>query len=216
MVARKKKKETDERPESPPAADLAGDDETAGPDAVDGPEAAETDAGADEATGDELTTEEVIAALTDEVRELEDRHLRLAAEYDNFRKRTARERAIQSERARADLVKELLESLDDLARVSHMSSTEHDAAAILEGVRLVETKLQRALASFGLEPIEAEGQPFDPEVHEALVTVATDDPEQDDVVSQAITRGYKFKDLLLRPALVEVKKYGPGDAESGE
>jgi molecular chaperone GrpE len=140
----------------------------------------------------------------------------LVAEFDNFRKRTVRERAQQTERAQADLVKLLLESLDDLARVSHMSSGEHKAAAILEGVQLVESKLLRALEAAGLEPINAVGQPFDPQVHEALVTVATDQPDEDDVVSQEIAKGYLFKAALLRPALVEVKKYQPAaDADQG-
>ncbi|NIR46515.1 MAG: nucleotide exchange factor GrpE, partial [Gemmatimonadetes bacterium] len=177
MVARKKKKKTtDEGSEGMPSADMADSTEKEGSNA----EAAAAESLDGEApTRDEPTTEEVIAALTDEVRELEDRHLRLVAEFDNYRKRTARERALQSERAQADLVKELLESLDDLSRVSQMSSKEHEAGAVVEGVQLVEDKLRRVLGSFGLQPIEAEGRPFDPELHEALVTVATDDPEQD-------------------------------------
>ncbi len=154
--------------------------------------------------------EGAIEALTTELAELEDRHLRLAAEYDNFRKRTMRERAQQSVRAQADLVKSMLESLDDLRRVSTHGSTDHDAAAILEGVQLVEQKLRRVLESFGLKPIEAVGQPFDPRLHEALVTVATEKPEEDEIVSQEVATGYLFKDTLLRPSLVQVKKYQPG------
>ncbi|NIR44812.1 MAG: nucleotide exchange factor GrpE [Gemmatimonadetes bacterium] len=210
MVARKKKKTTDRSEDTTPA-DMADSGATEGPN----PEAAAAEGPEDDvSTQDEPTTEEVIAALTDEVRELEDRHLRLVAEFDNYRKRTARERELQTERAQADLVKELLESLDDLSRVSQMSSKEHEAGAIVEGVQLVEDKLRRVLRTFGLQPIEAEGRPFNPELHEALVTVATDDPEEDDTVSQEIARGYLFKDALLRPALVEVKKYRPGEAES--
>jgi molecular chaperone GrpE len=173
-------------------------------------EAAEELAAADEESNSVApTSDEVIGSLTDELKELEDRHLRLVAEFDNFRKRTIRERAQQTERAQAELVKLLLESLDDLARVSHMSSGEHKAAAILEGVQLVESKLLRALEAAGLTAIEAVGQPFDPQLHDALVTVSTDEPDQDDVVSQEIARGYLFKDALLRPSLVEVKKYRP-------
>jgi molecular chaperone GrpE len=159
--------------------------------------------------------EQVIEALGSELAELEDRYLRLVAEFDNFRKRTIRERAQQEERAQAELVKRLLESLDDLSRVSELGSTEHDAAVILEGVQLVEAKLRRALEQFGLKAIEAVGQPFNPELHEAMITVATDRPEENEVVSQELAKGYLFKDTLLRPSLVEVKMYRPEpEAES--
>ncbi|MEE9132146.1 MAG: nucleotide exchange factor GrpE [Gemmatimonadota bacterium] len=158
------------------------------------------------------TAEEIIEALSTELEELEDRRLRLVAEFDNFRKRTSRERAQQEVRAQAELVKPLLESLDDLSRVCELGSNDHDAAAILEGVRLVEVKLRRALEQFGLKEIEAVGQPFDPEFHEAMVTVSTDQPEENELVSQELAKGYLFKDSLLRPALVEVKMYRPAPA----
>ncbi|UCC73064.1 MAG: nucleotide exchange factor GrpE [Gemmatimonadota bacterium] len=153
------------------------------------------------------TPEQVIEALSAELEALEDRHLRLVAEFDNFRKRTIKERAVGAQRAQAELVKQLLESLDDLARVSDLGSTDHDAAAILEGVQLVERKLLRALEQQGLRRIEAVGRPFDPEIHEAMVTVATDHPEEDETVSQELAKGYMFGDALLRPSAVEVKIY---------
>lgn len=162
-------------------------------------------------------TEEVIEALTTELEELEDRYLRVVAEFDNFRKRTARERAEQEMRAQAGLVKQLLESLDDLSRVSELGSHDHDPAAILEGVQLVEVKLKRALEQLGLTPIEAVGQPFNPELHEAMVTVTTDQPEEDEIVSQELAKGYMFRDNLLRPSLVEVKMYRPeSDSAKGQ
>lgn len=159
---------------------------------------------------------EEIETLSGQLEELEDRHLRLVAEFDNFRKRTARERTLQAERAQAELVKNLLESLDDLARVSEHGSVEHDAAALLEGVQLVEAKLLRALEQAGLKAVEAVGKPFDPEVHEALLAVPTSTREQDHIISQEFTRGYLFKDMLLRPSLVEVKQYQPDLAETGD
>jgi molecular chaperone GrpE len=178
-----------------------------------------TGSGDSQDAADDLVGEapdEVIEALRSQLDEFEDRHLRLVAEFDNFRKRTARERAQQAERAQAELVKGLLESLDDLARVSEHGSVEHDAGALLEGVQLVEVKLLRALEQAGLKPVEAVGKPFDPEVHEALLTVPTSTFEQDHVVSQEFTKGYLFKDTLLRPSLVEVKQYQPGAADTGE
>lgn len=199
-----------------------------------GPEAAETSQSeADEAgTGEVLddspvdaadaegavaeSKDDAMAGLRAELEELEDRHLRVVAEFDNFRKRTARERAQQAERAQAELAKGLLDSLDDLARVSEHGSVEHDAAALLEGVQLVEVKLMRALEQAGLKPVEAVGRPFDPEVHEALLVVPTPEPEQDHFVSQEFTRGYLFKNILLRPSLVEVMQYRPESAAGTE
>jgi molecular chaperone GrpE len=205
MTAKKKKAEAARPAESGhEPADLAD----AGPEAE--REAPAT--GAEPADAVEPTEAEVIDQLSDALQELEDRHLRLVAEFDNFRKRTQRERALQAERAQAELAKGLLESLDDLSRVVELGSTDHDAAAILEGVQLVEAKLRRALESFGLKMIDAAGKPFNPEIHDALVTVPTDRPEEDDVVSQEITRGYMFKDALLRPTLVQVKKYQADEA----
>lgn len=217
---RKKLKEREESteaaatPESVSEAREAGDSEVG--------EAADSEfrgGGDSQDTAGELVGEapdEVIETLSAQLEELEDRHLRMVAEFDNFRKRTARERTLQSERAQAELVKGLLDSLDDLARVSEHGSVEHDAAALLEGVQLVEAKLLRALEQAGLKSVEAVGKPFDPELHEALLTVPTSTLEQDHVISQEFTRGYLFKDTLLRPSLVEVKQYRPGLAETGD
>lgn len=208
MNPRKKTDKSKKQIDGQPTADMAGPE----------PESAAFDEPETTAGPEAPTPEEVIAALSEELEELEDRHLRLVAEFDNFRKRTIRERAQQSERAQAELVKQLLESLDDMSRVSDLGSTEHDAAALLEGIQLVETKLRRALEAVGLKPIEAVGQPFNPELHDALVTVPTGRLEEDDVVSQEIAKGYMFKDALLRPSLVQVKKYRPEEAagDSGE
>jgi len=166
----------------------------------------------------EPSSEEVIEALSTELEELGDRHLRLVAEFDNFRKRTVRERAQQETRAQAELARQLLESLDDLSRVSEIGSHDHDAAAILEGVQLVEVKLRRALEQLGLSPIEAVGKPFNPELHEAMVTVSTDRPDEDEIVAQELAKGYMFRGSLLRPSRVQVKMYRPGsdDHQTGE
>ena len=223
MGSRGKRKNLREREESTEAAatpESVSEAREVGDSEVD--EAADSEfggAGDPQDTAGELVAEapdEVIETLRAQLEELGDRHLRLVAEFDNFRKRTARERTLQSERAQAELVKGLLDSLDDLARVSEHGSVEHDAAALLEGVQLVEAKLLRALEQAGLKPVEAVGEPFDPEVHEALLTVPTSTLEQDHVISQEFTRGYLFKDTLLRPSLVEVKQYQPGVAETGD
>ena len=138
----------------------------------------------------------------------QERYLRLAAEYDNFRKRTERERTELWTRAQAQLVEKLLDSLDDLHRVADVKPEATSAAALLEGMQLVERKLFRALETAGLEPIDAAGHPFDPTIHEALMTADTEDEAEDNAVGQVFQVGYRFKGVLLRPARVQVKKFG--------
>lgn len=217
MVSRKKARKGSEKAKA--ASDVESQErEVTGVEEA-GPQATATPNPDAVAVGEASALEEAVeakAALENELEELKDRHLRLAAEFDNFRKRTVRERAQHAEQGQADLVKELLESLDDLARVSELSSSKHDAAAILEGVRLVERKLRRVLENLGLKSIEAIGQHFDPGIHEALVTVPVSDPSEDDLISQELVKGYTFKENLLRPSRVQVKKYQPDAAREGD
>jgi molecular chaperone GrpE len=139
--------------------------------------------------------------------EQRDRYLRLAAEYDNFRKRTQKERAESGSRAQADLVKQLIDSLDDLSRFSSIDPASTDAAAVVQGVDLVEKKLRKALAATGLEMIEALDQPFDPSVHEAVATEPALSSEDDNMVARVYQPGYRFNGQLLRPARVVVKQW---------
>jgi len=145
--------------------------------------------------------------LQAELEALHDRHLRLAAEFDNYRKRIERERAELWTRAQAELVKRLLEVLDDLQRVGQFEAETTSAAALLEGAQLVEKKMRHILESAGLEPIEAEGQFFNPSTMEALLTVPAERPDEDDQVAEVFQKGYRFQGILIRPARVRVKKY---------
>lgn len=133
-----------------------------------------------------------------------DRFLRLAAEYDNFRKRTIRERAETATRAQAELVIRLADALDDLARFAHIDPAEIDAKTLHEGVDLVERKLWKELESAGVTRIDKAGGPFDPNVHEAVTTQPAAKPEQDHTVGQVVQPGYKMREMLLRPARVIV------------
>lgn len=139
--------------------------------------------------------------------EVQERYLRLAAEYDNYRKRTERERSESWVRAQAELVKKILDPLDDLQRVADFTVENTGVEALLEGVQMVERKLMRALESAGMEVLDATGQPFDPALHEALMTAPTEDPEEDDSVGEVLQKGYGFKGILLRPARVQVRKH---------
>lgn len=160
--------------------------------------------------------------LVQELQELQDRHLRLAAEFENYRKRTRRELAEMRLRAQADLVRCLLEVLDDLGRVAE-ATPDATVESLQEGIALVEMKMRRELDDAGLARIEAAGKRFDPNLHEAIVTRPVSEPEEDDLVSRVFLEGYTFGPILVRPARVEVSKYAsapeeeqPGTAEGDE
>jgi molecular chaperone GrpE len=136
-----------------------------------------------------------------------DRYLRLAAEYDNYRKRTMKERQDAGSRAQADLVRHLIEALDDVARFAHVDPGTTDSTTIVQGVDMVEKKLLKALGNAGLEVINPVGETFDPALHEAVATEPTSAQEDDHVVSRVYQPGYVFKSQLLRPARVVVKQY---------
>ena len=158
-------------------------------------------------TAFEEAAAEQIEAMRSELESLNDRYLRLAAEFDNYRKRTERERAEQSVRARAEVVTGLLEVLDDLQRVVELGEEKATIASLYEGFVLVEKKFRRALEAVGLEPIQAEGEFFNPTSMEALMTVPTDVPEEDDMVADVFQKGYRFGEILIRPARVRAKKH---------
>jgi len=136
-----------------------------------------------------------------------EKYLRLAAEYDNYRKRSAKERTDAGARAQADLVRQLLDALDDVARFAHIDPASTDAATVVQGVDMVEKKLMKELANAGLEVINPVGETFDPAMHEAVATEPTSAKEDDHVVSRVYQPGYLFKSQLLRPARVVVKQW---------
>ncbi len=133
-----------------------------------------------------------------------DRHLRLAADFENFRKRTAKERTEMWMRAQADLVARLADALDDLSRFAHIDPAEIDAKTLHEGVDLVERKVWKELEAAGVTRIDQAGVPFDPNLHEAVTTQPASKPEEDHTVGQVVQPGYKMRDILLRPARVVV------------
>jgi molecular chaperone GrpE len=136
-----------------------------------------------------------------------DRYLRLAAEYDNYRKRSAKERQDAGARAQADLVRQLIDALDDVQRFAHVDPAVTDSVTLVQGVDMVEKKLLKALGAAGLEIINPVGETFDPALHEAVATEPTSAREDDHVVSRVYQPGYVFKSQLLRPARVVVKQW---------
>jgi molecular chaperone GrpE len=126
---------------------------------------------------------------------------RLAADFDNFRKRAAREQEALVARAHERLVKELLPVLDDLERALE-AAEQHDEATLVDGVRLVREALKQSLEREGLVEIDAAGR-FDPHVHEALLAQPAEGREHGDVL-EVVQKGYLLGDKVLRPARVVV------------
>ena len=152
----------------------------------------------------ELSTRDDWQRRVDEQR---DKHLRLAAEYDNFRKRAVRERQEAGWRAQGEMVRGLIDALDDLTRFAHVDPTTVDSATVVQGVDMVERKLLKSLAGHGLEVVDPLDHPFDPKVHEAVGTEPALSPEDDHMVGKVYQRGYVFNGQLLRPARVVVKQW---------
>src|SRR5919112_78194 len=142
-----------------------------------------------------------------ELDEQRDKYLRLAAEYDNFRKRTARERQEAHLRGQADMLKGMIDALDDLGRFAHVDPATTDAKTVVEGVELVEKKLIKTLSGHGLEIVNPVDHPFDPALHEAVMTEAAASKEDDHLVARVFQVGYLFNGQLLRPARVVVKQW---------
>lgn len=158
------------------------------------------------------------AAIGDRMSELQrdltmerDKMLRLAAEFDNYRKRMMRERLEAESRGKADLVKEILDPIDDIARFAHVDPAVTDSTTLVEGVAMVERKLDKTLRTAGLEPVNPVGEPFDPARHEAVGTEPAATPEEDGTVGRVYQIGYTFKGQLLRPARVVVRQYTDAD-----
>ena len=139
-----------------------------------------------------------------QAQEYYERLLRLTAEFDNYKKRMAREKADFMRYANESLIKDLLESLDNLERaLSH--EAENGTEGLAEGVRLTLKMLLETLARHGVKPVEAIGQPFDPNFHEAVSQAGADHVANNHVIEE-YQRGYLLHDRLLRPAMVLVCK----------
>jgi len=151
--------------------------------------------------------EEAVARLERELGDLKDKYLRLAAEYDNFRKRALKERTEAWEKAQGDLVLRLVDALDDLARFAHVDPTQTDAKTIHDGVDLVERKLWKELEAAGVTRVDQSGVPFDPNLHEAVTTRPADHPGKDHTVGAVLQSGYQMRGALIRPARVVVLQW---------
>jgi len=159
---------------------------------------------------DEL--EQQVEELEDERDEYENRMLRAAADLENFRKRAERDKKELRKYGAKDLVKDLLQNVDNLERaLEHADAS--DASNIIEGVEMVLRQIHTTLEKHGIERFESEGEEFDPEKHEAIQQVETTDQESGTIVEE-FQKGYTIYDRLLRPAMVIVAENvtdGEGD-----
>ena len=145
---------------------------------------------------------EALEAKTRELEAQQDRYLRTVAEFDNARKRAAREREEHTRYANESVLRDLLPVLDNLDRAL-LAARSEPAAAVTTGVELIQRELLRVLEKFGLTPFSSVGQPFDPERHEAIARVQRPDlPEM--TVADETGRGYLLNGRVLRPAMVTV------------
>ena len=143
-----------------------------------------------------------------------DKYLRLAAEFDNYKKRSLKERTESHIRAQADLVGKLVDALDDLARFAHVDPAQTDAKTIHDGVDMVERKVWKQLDAIGVTRIDQSGVPFDPNQHEAVTMAPASAADQDHTVGAVLQPGYRIGDALIRPARVVVLNW-QGSSQDG-
>ena len=155
-----------------------------------------------EVQAEDIPPEEVSAdALEAQLKEKNDRILRLQADFENFRRRTAKEKEELAAVITQNMLGDLLPLLDNFERAMAVEQT--DGEAFRKGVEMIFTQLKEVLDKNGLEHIEAEGQPFDPNVHQAVMRVENPDVS-DGTVTQVLQKGYRAKGRVIRPAMVQV------------
>lgn len=145
------------------------------------------------------------AQLKAQVDELKDKYLRQAAEFDNFRRRTAKERIELIQTASKDVVTDLLEVLDDCERAERTMDKAEDLGPIREGIQLVFNKLRQTLTNKGVKPMDAKGQEFNADLHEAITEIEAGEELKGKVVDEVI-KGYYLHDKIIRYAKVVVGK----------
>lgn len=179
--------------EAEEAAAESGDDVSAGS-ADEQPAGQAEEAGAEEAA-------QQIEKLTADLKAKEERVLRLQADFENFRRRTGKEKEELSAVVTQGILKDMLPLLDNFERA--MAAEKKDAEAFQKGVEMIYTQLQEVLKKNGLERIETQGKKFDPNYHQAVMRVQDEEHEDDDI-AQELQKGYMVKGRVIRPSMVQV------------
>ena len=164
-------------------------------------DAAETTPSPETETAEAAPVEDKAAALEAELKEKSDRILRLQADFENFRRRTAKEKEELAAVITQNILTDFLPLLDNFERA--MAVEQSDVEAFQKGVEMIFTQLREVMEKHGLENIEAEGAPFDPNVHQAVMRVENPDVE-DGTITQVLQKGYQAKGRVIRPAMVQV------------
>ncbi len=159
---------------------------------------------AEENTQEEVSVEEQLQKAQEEIQHLKDNHLRQLAEFDNYRKRTLKEKAELILNGGEKVMTAFLPILDDLARAQKNIEKNQDYNTLKEGVDLIVKKLYKVLGEQGLSIIEAEGQPFDTDYFEAVALVPVEDDTQKGKIIDCVQTGYKLNDKVIRHAKVVV------------
>ena len=149
------------------------------------------------------TYEQEINRLTAELADQQQRTLRVQADFDNFRRRTLKEKEDLAKYASSKLITELLPVIDNLERALAVSGESTDVDSFTKGVNMIFRQLESVLDSEGLKAMDAVGQPFNPEFHQAIMQVESEEYEEGIVVEE-VQKGYMLKDKVLRPAMVKV------------
>lgn len=158
-----------------------------------------------ELVSEELDLQSQLARLSEEVETYKERWLRLAAEFDNYKKRTAREFSALVKNANTSLLTQFLPVADNLERALQTPQTVEEAKTFALGVDLIRQQFFELLRKEGVQEIEAAGQPFDPNQHEAIMAVEQEDqPEQ--TIKDVVEKGYRLNERVLRPAKVIVTR----------
>ena len=153
------------------------------------------------------TEAQQLTQVLEDFEDLKDRHLRLAAEFNNFKRRNEQDRLESWSSAQADILCSFLDILDDLNRAAELEVDTVTVEGVMEGINLVEKKFISVLQDSGAEIIDPLGDLFDPERMEAIMRVPAERVEEDDTVAQVFQKGCLLKGILVRPARVSVHKH---------
>lgn len=158
--------------------------------------------------------EERLAALEAEKADLKDRMLRIAAEFENWKKRARKEQSDAEHKVRESVLKDILEVMDNLERATAATGGASDLQSVQQGIALVLRLFASKLERYDVKPVEAKGKPFDPRLHEAISQAPSAEVPPGTVLNE-LQKGYKLGDRLLRPAAVVVAIAPPGGAPPG-
>ncbi len=156
---------------------------------------------------EEISTEEVDETASEEELIALSKFQRLQADFDNYKRRSRQEMSNMTCLGREQVIEELLIVVDNFSRALKVEQNQSGFPELKKGMELIYRQFEEVLTKHGLSPIDAEGNPFDPEFHQAIMQVDTESEDQDDVVVEDLQRGYTINGKVIRPSMVKVGKY---------